>query len=120
MKFKCHNCNRELELPDDTKEWGCKNCGCVNEVPEFDGTADQACGCLAPPGWNGWDLPSGEHQDPTGRWWFKTAQGRWLTEDQYTKQLGLNPRIAKEAMRRLGREGVEGFYNCSSLGRKKR
>lgn len=118
--YKCHNCPHTAKLPAGTKEWVCSNCGCVNVVPNFDGTASQACTCLAPPQWAGWDLPAGDHMDAIGRVWFKTASGTWLKEDDYTRQLGINPRIAQEAMRRLGREGVEGYFNCSTLGKRKR
>lgn len=53
-----------------------------------------------------------------GNAWYKTAQGSWLTEEQYVKQLGLNPRIAKEAMRKFGREGKPGHHNTSTLRQK--
>lgn len=116
--LKCHNCPHEVNIEPKPLEWGCSECGAVNEVPLTDGTADQACGCLAPPGWAGWDLPAGDHEDAMGRMWYKTAQGNWLTEEQYTKQLGLNPRIAKEAMRKFGREGRPGHHNTSTLRQK--
>lgn len=115
MKLKCHNCPHEVDIEPAPTEWGCAQCGAVNEVPTFDGTADQSCCCLAPPTWAGWTLPSGVHADPIGNAWYKTALGNWLTEEQYVKQLGLNPRIAVEAMRKMGREGKPGFKNLSGL-----
>lgn len=118
-KFKCHQCGAVKELASDTKEWGCNNCGSVNVVPQFDGTGDEACTCLVPPRWAGWAKPAGARQSPGEETLYQTAQGTWLTEEQYIRDLGIKPSIVLEAMRKLGREGTPGYFNCSTLGKRK-
>ncbi len=119
-RLKCHNCGAIKELPADIKEWGCLSCGAVNEVPQYSDTADEACTCLAPPRWAGWAAPAGVHEAPGEETLYKTAQGTWLTEEQYIQQLGLKPSIVLEAMRELGRKGKKGHFNCSMLDETKR
>ena len=119
-KFVCHNCRNKVDLPKDTQIWGCKTCGCVNDVPLHDGTGDAAVDCIAPPGWAGWTLPAGRHRDPSGNTLYQVGTGHtWLTKDQYIAQLGIDPEIALDAMRKLGEQGVPGHFNCSTLARRK-
>lgn len=118
-KFKCHQCGAIKDLPADTKEWGCNNCGSVNVVPQYSDSGDEACTCLVPPKWAGWAKPAGVHESPGEETLYQTAQGTWLTEEQYIRDLGLKPSIVLEAMRKLGREGKPGFFNTSTLGKKR-
>lgn len=118
-KFKCHNCGATKELPSDIDIWGCLNCGCVNDVPKVQDSGDEACTCLAPPMWAGWHKPAGVREGAGGDVEYMTGTGTWLPEDKYVEQLGLNPRIVLEAMRKLGEEGKPGFFNCSTLGKRR-
>jgi len=118
-KFKCHNCGRQVESDKLTKdtEWVC-TCGAVNVVPLLDGTGDDAVSCLAPTGFE-WQLPSGVLEGPRGKIYI-TAQGTQMTKDEFMTAFKVDPDLALEYMRKLGEEGKPGFFNTSTLGRKKK
>jgi len=115
---KCHYCGQIITVPTSTTIFVCHDCGVVNDVQDTIIAGTDICPCSPPPQWAGWDLPAGSHEDPLHRWWYKTATGQWLLEDAYTKQLGMNPRIAQQAMRLAGINGVKGYFNTSTLAKK--
>jgi len=111
-KVKCVNCGTEKEtaLP----EYRCSECGAANVVPTFDGTAEEACTCLAPTGTE-WTKPAGKL--PDGR--YTTAQGTIVTKEEFMEAYNTDPDLALEYMRKLGREGEPGVFNTSSLGKQR-
>ena len=98
VTLKCHNCGSEKETDKPPKEFVCKVCGGVNVVPLTDGTADQACGCLAPDGFE-WTLPAGKKTSAVGETVYITAQGSMMTKSEYIEAFGLDPEIALAYMR---------------------
>lgn len=119
VTLKCHGCGREAETDNPPKEFVCKVCGAVNIVPEFDGTASEACGCIPPRGFE-WRLPAGINRSVSGEVEVITAQGTKMTREEFLEAFGCDPVIVYENMRKLGREGMPGFFNTSSLGGSKR
>ena len=97
VTLKCHNCGAETELEKKPKEFKCLVCGAVNVVPLTDGAADQACGCIAPTGFE-WTLPAGKLSGPSGTV-YVTAQGSHMTKAEYIEAFGLDPEIALAYMR---------------------
>lgn len=97
VTLKCHNCGSESDFGAKPKEFKCLVCGAVNVVPLTDGAADQACGCIAPTGFE-WTLPAGKLSGPAGTI-YVTAQGSHMTKAEYIEAFGLDPDIALEYMR---------------------
>jgi hypothetical protein len=95
--LKCHNCGSEKEVKSPPKEFVCKVCGGVNVVPATDGTSSEACGCIAPTGFE-WTLPAGKIKSPAGII-YVTSQGSHMTKKEYIDAFGLDPDIALEYMR---------------------
>ena len=119
VKLKCHGCGREAETDNPPKEFVCKICGCVNLVPDFDGTSDEVCGCIAPKGFE-WTLPAGIFMNAaTGEVTVVTAQGTPMTTKEFIETFGFDPVIACKRMHDLGMNGLPGYYNLSTLGQKK-
>jgi hypothetical protein len=116
--LRCHGCGSEKEVSTAPKEYVCRDCGCVNVVVQ-DTSAPEACGCIPPAAWMGWNLPAGVHQDPMGTLWYVTAQGTEMTAQEFIEAFGFDPAVAHERMLKLGREGIPGFENLSTLGKRK-
>jgi hypothetical protein len=65
-------------------------------------------------------LPSGVLKGAGGKILYTTADdGTGLTREDWVETFGYDPVIVLENMRRLGKEGVEGYFNTSSLGKRK-
>jgi len=116
--LKCHGCGREAETDNPPKEFVCKVCGAVNIVPENDGTASEACGCIPPTGFE-WKLPAGINRNANGEVEVVTAQGTKMTVAEWISAFGCDPVIAHQHMLELGKTGIPGFFNLSTLGKKK-
>lgn len=118
MDIKCANCGTIVTVENVPKKYICMVCGVLNTPqPENVGTGDTACGCLLPEGLE-WKLPAGEKQTPLGPMYATADDGTWLTRIEWIETFGFDPKIALEAMRKMGKEGVEGFFNTSTLGRR--
>lgn len=116
VKLKCHGCGREVEVEKAPKEFVCSDCGCVNIVPIVT-DSDEPLGCIPPTGFE-WTLPSGVLEGPQGKI-FETAQGSHMSKQEYIDAFGFDPELAIEWERKMGREGKPGYFNSSTLGRKK-
>ncbi len=97
VELKCHNCGSIKEVDNPPKEFICKNCGAVNVVELGDGTADQACGCIAPTG-KEWQEPAGFKIIGGEKIWI-TAQGSEMTKEEYIEAFGKDPEIYQEWMK---------------------
>ena len=127
VKLKCANCGSITELGIDKlpKKFLCKDCGCVNNPqPDTAGSGEEACGCILPTGFE-WTLPVGEfHVPPTkdnpeGLLFATADDGEKLTLREWLEVFGSDPRILKDWMRRMGKDGESGYFNLSTLGRKR-
>lgn len=119
MKYKCANCEAISELPDKLKKFLCPDCGVVNTPDrENAGTGENACCCLLPKSFE-WRLPVGEFDTPNGKMYSTADDGTMLTRDEWIAAFGSDPAILKEWMRKMGKEGKEGFKNVSTLGARK-
>lgn len=118
---KCANCGVirtfEKDLP---KKFCCSGCGVLNTPqPETAGTGDQACGCLLPTSFE-WIEPSGKLEPAGGEPLFTTADDATpLTRIEWIETFGRDPVVVLEIMRNLGRKGKEGYFNTSTLGKKR-
>ncbi len=93
MKLKCHNCENVVEVDAAPKEYVCKRCGAVNVVVEKKELYGEALGCLPPKSFE-WTLPVGVLEDAVGRKTYVTAQGSYLTKEEYIRDFGFDPDIA--------------------------
>ena len=124
MNFKCANCGEITDIPGEVKGFICGNCGVMN-IPQSEnaGTGDEACGCLVPEGAE-WLLPSGEFhvfpttENPEGLE-YTTAEGKRFTLREWIRDFKTDPRIAREWMTKMGREGKPGHRNLSTLRQSK-
>jgi hypothetical protein len=118
---KCANsrCGEVTELPRIPKKFICPKCGVLN-TPQTEGFefGDEACGCLLPTGFE-WKLPAGRIQSPLGDMYITADDGTVLTRLEWIEIYGYDPKIALDTMRKLGAEGVPGYVNLSTLGKKK-
>jgi phage FluMu protein Com len=119
VNLKCAGCGKmwsQDKVP--SKQFICPQCGAVNNVEwENAGTGDQAAGCLLPTTFE-WKMPSGEFQTPFGLE-YTTADGKRMTRIEWINDYGCDPKILYDNMRKYGKEGMPGFTNLSTLGRKK-
>ncbi|GEM_PF-1699185 len=118
-KAKCAGCCLVQSVDDRAKKFCCSDCGILN-TPQRDtaGTGDQACGCLLPKCFE-WRLPVGGISPVNGDRIYTTADDATpLTRIEWVACFGYDPEIVLAKMRKLGKEGVEGFYNTSTLGKK--
>ena len=119
---KCANCgairtfSEEKGLP---KKFCCSACGVLNTpMPDTAGTGEQAASCLLPTSFE-WLMPSGVTEPVGGEPLYRTADdGIGLTRDEWIETFGRDPVIVLAAMRRLGKEGKEGYHNLSTLGKR--
>jgi hypothetical protein len=120
VKAKCAKCDAIREFKTLPKKYCCSVCGLLNTPqPETIGTGTQACECLLPESFE-WKLPVGEIKSVTGEIKYQTADdATGLTRAEWVEAFGYDPVIVKENMRRMGRDGVPGFVNTSSLGKRK-
>lgn len=99
MNLKCHNCGNVVEVSLETpKEFVCTNCGAVNVIPRAE-TYDAPLDCLAPTGFE-WKLPAGKIGNPIIGYQYVTAQGSYMTREEYIATFKIDPEIALEYMRR--------------------
>jgi phage FluMu protein Com len=119
VNLKCAGCGKEWQQDTvPSKIFICPRCGSVNEVTwKNAGTADQACGCLLPTGFE-WKLPAGEFQTPFGLE-YTTAEGKRMTRIEWIHDFGCDPKILRANMKKFGKEGMPGYANLSTLGRRK-
>jgi phage FluMu protein Com len=118
VNLKCAGCGKEWSQDHvPSKIFICPRCGAVNNVEwETAGTGEQACGCLLPTGFE-WKLPAGEFQTPFGLE-YTTANGDRMTRLEWIEDFGCDPKVLWENMKKYGKEGIPGFVNLSTLGRK--
>lgn len=84
------------------------------------GSGDQACGCLLPitPEWT---LPAGVTTSADGTTLYHTADdGTGLTRVEWIEMKGVDPVVTLAKMRDLGENGVPGYVNLSTLGKKRK
>ena len=117
LTLKCHKCGEEKETELHPKEFVCKNCGAVNVVA-YDNSSEDSAGCIPPTSFE-WTLPAGVMEGPTGKT-YVTAQGSHMTKEEYIDAFGLDPDMAINWMRKMGEEGKEGYFNTSTLGKRKK
>lgn len=118
VNLKCAGCGKEWtqdKIP--SKKFICPVCGALNTVlSDLSGTGDQACGCLLPTSFE-WKLPAGEFQTPFGLE-YTTADGDRMTRLEWIDDFGCDPKVLWQNMKTYGKEGIPGFANLSTLGRK--
>lgn len=123
MNAKCAKCGYINNVPDDAKKFCCSSCGVLNTPqPDTAGTGDQACGCLLPER-HEFFLPSGKITDPRGALYdqFLTADdGTSISREKWIRDFGYDPEIIWQNMRKQGKEGVEGYVNLSTLGKRRK
>lgn len=120
MKFKCANCAYISVFDRAPKKFICPNCGVLNTpTPDAADTADQACGCLLPTGFE-WKLPTGRITTPTHELYVTPDDGTPLTRIEWIEIFGYDPKIVYEKMRKAGRSAPSGYKNLSTLGGKKK
>jgi len=118
LKLKCHGCGEEKETELRPKEFVCKNCGAVNVVEYSDRSSEDSAGCIPPTGFE-WTLPAGILEGPMGKI-YVTAQGSHMSKEEYIDAFGLDPEITRDWMKKMGTEGKPGFFNTSTLGKRKK
>jgi hypothetical protein len=120
VQLKCAGCGFINELPAMPKKFLCKNCGAPNTPqPEGAGFADEACGCILPLGFE-WKLPVGVIGEGDNLMYITPDGGEPLTRIEWIESYGYDPKAKLAEMRRRGEEGVPGFANLSTLGRRKK
>jgi hypothetical protein len=121
MDFECAACGEITTLPARPKKFLCKWCGAPNNpVGENFGTADQAASCLLPTGFE-WRLPAGVIGDSEeSMLYIAPDDGATLSRIEWIEIYGYDPKAKLADMRRRGQEGVPGYTNLSTLGRKKK
>jgi hypothetical protein len=119
-KAKCAKCGALREFEKLPKKFCCSECGILNTPrPETAGTGAQACGCLLPEKFE-WKMPSGVLEPVGSEPLYTTADdATGLTRKEWTETFGYDPVIVIASMRKLGKEGKEGYYNTSTLGKEK-
>jgi len=119
MKFRCANCETVVEFPSRPKKFICPECGAPNTPTSgTEGTGAGACDCILPTGFE-WREPAGVIFDGATYLFKSPDDGKELTRDQWIQIYGYDPQKRLEYMRKLGKEGVPGFKNLSTLGKKK-
>jgi DNA-directed RNA polymerase subunit RPC12/RpoP len=93
MELVCHNCGNSIEVENVPKEYVCKKCGAVNVVLQRSELYGEALGCIPPTSFE-WTLPAGVMVDAVGRKTYVTAQGSYLTKEEYIRDFGFDPDIA--------------------------
>ncbi len=119
VQLKCAGCGEITDLPAMPKKFICKYCGAPNTpVPETYGTSDQACGCILPTGFE-WKLPAGCIGTEENPMYISPDDGIPLTRIEWIEIYGYDPKAKLAEMRRRGEEDVPGFFNTSSLGKRR-
>lgn len=100
------------------KKFICKACGAPNTpVPDNFGTSDQACGCILPKNFE-FKLPGGVAGEGDNLMYVSPDDAIPLTRIEWIEIYGYDPKAKLADMRRRGQEGVPGFVNLSTLGRR--
>jgi hypothetical protein len=119
VKLKCAGCGAITELPAMPKKFICKSCGAPNTPqPETAGTADEACGCILPTGFE-WKFPVGVIGEGENVMYITPDDGIPLTRIEWIEIYGYDPKAKLAEMRRRGEVGVPGYVNLSTLGGKR-
>jgi hypothetical protein len=118
--LKCPGCGSERDVENPPPSFCCKVCGLCVPVKRYEESGAQACECILPDKFNGWDLPVGKHESPTGEKWYKDSDGNWHTLQQWKDGYGFDPDLAKKRMIELGIKGRPGHFNCSTLSKEKK
>lgn len=120
VKAKCGKCGAIKSFEVLPKKFCCSICGILNTPqPNTVGTGEQACECLLPTSFE-WKLPVGEAGSATGEIKYLTADDATaLTREEWVNAFGYDPVIVRRNMKRLGKDGVEGYVNLSTLGKKR-
>jgi hypothetical protein len=121
-KAKCANCGTIREFSEEQYPGGlpekfcCSKCGVLNTPQdENTGTGEQACGCLMPTD-PSFLLPAGEFRRADGELEYATADdGTRLSRRKWIEIFGTDPTVLWRSQKKLGEEGVEGYYNTSTL-----
>lgn len=123
-KAKCANCGAITEFADGLPvKYICSGCGTLNTPkPEDYGSGEEACGCILPKR-HEWLLPAGKIGDPRGSLYdsFLTADdGTPIKRTKWIEIYGYDPEVLWQKLRAQGENGVEGYLNLSTLGKRKR
>jgi hypothetical protein len=119
---KCAKCGAIREFAKLPLKFCCSACGVLNTPqPENTGAGDQACGCLLPEKFE-YLLPSGKIGDIRGSLYdkFLTADdGTAISRTEWVEIYGYDPEIVWQNMRKQGKNGIDGYLNLSTLGKKR-
>jgi hypothetical protein len=119
IELRCHGCGRVAETDTPPKEFVCRVCGCVNIVPDLEDSSDEVCGCIPPKGFE-WQEPGGIFMNAaTGEITVTSAQGTPMSLKEFINTFGFDPVIAMKRMYELGMNGLPGYVNLSTLGKRK-
>lgn len=120
MNAKCAKCGTINTIPDNAKKFCCSSCGILNTPqPETAGTGEHAADCILPEQFE-WRLPLGKKESATGEILYLTADdGTGLSREDWVECFKYDPEIVLQTMRKQGKEGVEGYENLSTLGKRK-
>lgn len=118
VNAKCHGCGTIKKIKKTDTEFCCLTCGAVNGIPKGEFSNGAVLDCIPPTGFE-WTLPTGVLKDPSGKVvGYITAIGSKLSKVDYRRIYGCDPEIMLANMRKLGIDGIEGYKNLSTLGRK--
>ena len=118
VDLKCAGCGAITTLPATPKKFICRNCGAPN-TPQKDYSGKEACPCLLPTSFE-WKMPSGVIGEGNNLMYGTPDDPScYLTRSEWIEVYGYDPKAKLEEMRRRGKEGVPGYFNCSTLGRKR-
>lgn len=120
VDLKCAGCGEITTLPVMPKKFLCRFCGAPNTPqPSTVGTGAEACSCILPTSFE-WKMPSGVIGEGDNLMYSTPDDpGCYLTRYEWIEVYGYDPKAKLEEMRRRGKEGVPGYFNCSTLGRKR-
>lgn len=119
VDLKCAGCGEITTLPAMPKKFLCKSCGAPNTpLPENYGTGEGACSCCLPTNFE-FRMPAGVIGEGENLMYITPDNSEALTRIEWVECYGYDPKAKLEEMRRRGKEGVPGYFNLSTLGRKK-
>lgn len=121
-KAKCAKCGSIRIFDKLPRKFICSDCGILNTPqPEKAGSGDQACECLLPESFE-YLLPAGKIGDIRGSKYdkFTTADDATpISRTDWIDIYGYDPEVVWQAMRKQGENGVDGYLNLSTLGKRR-
>ena len=119
VNLKCAGCGAITVLPAMPKKFICRSCGAPNTPqPDGAGSGSEACSCILPTSFE-WKLPAGIiGLEPNIMYATPDDPGVYLTRSEWIEVYGADPKAQLEYMRKLGKEGMPGFTNLSTLKRR--